>query len=585
MDNYKVVIAIDFGSSYSGYAYSLYNETMVHQGKFKGKTGKIPTEIVLEKNKDGTLVVKEFGAGCSLYLQKKRDLNIHHFKHIKMNLYNHKNKIQSNNSTLELDLYLVIQKFLEQIRNEAIKTIKNLGHEIKDEEIKWIVTVPAIWNNFEKSIMMKACIGAKLVNENMDQSSFFALEPEAASIYSFSDEAINREYFEKGKYYIICDLGGGTGDIVTHLVGENQLLEEIESATGGDYGSNQINKKIYKDIIYKIFQIDNFNDFFQKYKKLRIKKRKELEPLEVLYYRWGETEKQFNELKEDTNYENVDKNESSSINLSLFKEIFEKNEKLGKLIQNYNNLCLDDDLKLKVVSEDSWFVSFPYKIIYNYIQEQVELICYTINKILKNSEKEIDTVIRVGGYFSNEILKLSIANNLPKIKHFLDPSEPCLAVNQGAVLFGKKSDFINIRKAKYTIGVSCRFKWDKKLYGDQVKKVPSPFNNFLWVENCFDKFVEKEQNLHFGEITKHSFQMNSPKCIFEIFRTEKLNPKFTTEKGLENIGTISFDIEKDKITVDERDIECSMKFGGTYLVFKAKHLKTGKEIKTIITYI
>lgn len=91
--------------------------------------------------------------------------------------------------------------------------------------------------------MIKACEDAGLIGNNVDKSLFFALEPEAASLCCFRNDSINKEFIKKGEYYIVCDLGGGTGDIVTHLVGNNMTLKEIEPACGGDYGSNELDKK------------------------------------------------------------------------------------------------------------------------------------------------------------------------------------------------------------------------------------------------------------------------------------------------------------------------------------------------------
>ena len=73
--------------------------------------------------------------------------------------------------------------------------------------------------------MMKASEKAGLVNENTDRLNFFALEPEAASLYcSQKSSSINQDYIKPGKPYIICDLGGGIGDIVTH---EKSLFDNI----------------------------------------------------------------------------------------------------------------------------------------------------------------------------------------------------------------------------------------------------------------------------------------------------------------------------------------------------------------------
>ena len=75
--------------------------------------------------------------------------------------------------------------------------------------------------------MMESCIGAGLVNDNTDKSLFFALEPEAASLYCSINKEIDRKFFNKDECYIVCDLGGGTGDIVAHLVWSNNNLNEM----------------------------------------------------------------------------------------------------------------------------------------------------------------------------------------------------------------------------------------------------------------------------------------------------------------------------------------------------------------------
>ena len=75
---------------------------------------------------------------------------------------------------------------------------------------------------------------------------------------------------KKGEYYIICDLNGGTGVIVAHLVGSNNNLNKIIPSCGGNFGSNKIDKFIFKDIILKLFGYQDFNTFYLKYKKKTI---------------------------------------------------------------------------------------------------------------------------------------------------------------------------------------------------------------------------------------------------------------------------------------------------------------------------
>ena len=224
---YEVVVGIDFGSSGTGFAYSYFDKTKIIHGQIYGASVdyKVQTEIILDDNN----YTIQFGADCVKFLKEKGLNTGHYFKGIKMELYENKSTIIAKNSGKELPLKLVIQKVLEKIKEIAIKEISKNRPYLNDqqEKIKWVVTVPAIWDEHQKSIMMESCIGAGLINDNTDKSLFFALEPEAASLYCSINKEIDREYFKEGEYYIVCDLGGGTGDIVAHLVGSNNKLNEI----------------------------------------------------------------------------------------------------------------------------------------------------------------------------------------------------------------------------------------------------------------------------------------------------------------------------------------------------------------------
>ena len=186
-----------------------------------------------------------------------------------------------------------------------------------------VVTFPAIWDEHQKSIMMESCIGTGLVNQNTDKSLFFVLEPEAASLYCSINKEVDQKYFKKGEYYIVCDLGGGTGDIVAHLVGSNNHLNEISPSCEGNFGSNEIDKYIYKDIILQLFGCQDFNTFYLKYKEKSSKSNDEEYDKRQLFNDWSEIERQIKDFKEGATNENVEKNEKYAINFSLFKDIFD----------------------------------------------------------------------------------------------------------------------------------------------------------------------------------------------------------------------------------------------------------------------
>jgi molecular chaperone DnaK (HSP70) len=245
-----------------------------------------------------------------------------------MKLYENKNTITAKNSNKELPLSLVIQKCLEKIKEIAITQITknrpNLANYI--EKIKWVVTVPSIWEEAQKNIMMEACIGAGLVNPNNDKSLFFALEPEAASLYCSINKEIDRNSFNEGEYYIVCDLGGGTGDIVAHLVGSNNSLNEIYPSCGGKFGSNEIDNLIFNEIIFKLFGYKEFNSFYSKYKEKNVNIENNEENIDTnLFIDWLNIENQIKGFKESISSEKITNNDKYSIDFSLFRDIYDDN--------------------------------------------------------------------------------------------------------------------------------------------------------------------------------------------------------------------------------------------------------------------
>ena len=428
--------------------------------------------------------------------------------------------------------------------------------------------------------MMEACINAGLIKEEDDKTLFFALEPEAASYYCLNNKSIDQNLLKEGNYYIVCDLGGGTGDIVTHLIGVNKNVNEICPPNGGNLGSNEINKLFFEEIVFKIFDCKDFNTYYKKYEELNEK----VEDKGILFSDWNELEREVMDFKEGTNLQTISENEYYPINFGLFKDAFNNETDINILINKYNKICENDELKLQIKSEKKWIIEFPHKIVYNYIRKQVNSICQIINNILKNDEN-INSIIFVGGYCSNEVLISEIKNELSsKISNFFQPSKPCLSIMEGAVLFGINPNKIIQRKARYTIGMIIDFLWDEKLHSDNGKKYYDEVNKVYRCRDCFSIFIKINQTIELGqEIIKNYILLKPRYCSMKFFKTLKSNPIFVYEEGIEEIGQMELDAGKD-YPPKERDFIVTMRIGGTFIDVKAKHLKSGNSIKTKLDF-
>ena len=426
---YKVVVGIDFGFSGSGYAYSFMNKNKIYHSEIEGMDidKKVPTEIILDDKNE----ILQFGAKCKEYL-KDKGLNAgHYFKGIKMHLYQKQTIIKSYNSNKKLPLKIVIEKVLEKLKNLCIEQIKKSYISIEESLIKWVVIVPPIWGDFEKGIMMESCQNIGLIGDKDNESLFFILEPEAAALYCSRNSAEIKDFLKVGKYYIICDLGEETGNIIVHLFGNNSFLEEISPSCGGAYGANEIDKKFFRQIIKELFGFENFNQLSQKYKELEIK-----EDLNEIYDDWLNLERDIKCFKEYCTWEKINNNERYPISCIIFEDFFEDISTLDELVQKYNDKLLDDNLKISIRSKRKWILEFPYKIMNNLIKEHSEEICFEIKKVRSYSKLDLNTIIFVGRYCSNELIISKIKENLGKKYVYIQPSNPSLAIMEGAVLFG-----------------------------------------------------------------------------------------------------------------------------------------------------
>lgn len=576
----KAIVGIDFGTSGTGYAYSFIDDENknIELGKFKGQnTGiKVPTEIILDSKLQNVL---SFGEKCSINNLKEGDL---YFKNIKMNIY-YKNKYiraenYSNKSFLLID---IIAKILEYVKERALHSVRENRPNINEDQIKWIVTVPSIWELEQKSLMISACEKAGLFNQYTDRANFFALEPEVASLYCLNDNSIDKNFLLPGKTYIVCDLGGGTGDIVTHFRTYDNKIQEKYQCTGGPYGSEEIEHKIFKDVIGKIFGYCDIHSLKEKFKRIQSGQDKKPEGFDItekfINEQWEQIQKKIKDMKNITEEQ---KDQAIDINFQIFQD-FENGVSINDLVDKFNKSC-PEGWNIKIISVKFWVLELPYKIIFDLIEEHGQKISNKISEIY-NKVKEVESILYVGGYCSNDVLINYLKNKFPKLMP-LKPSCPEKAVVIGAVLFGLNPYFIDIRKATYTIGFNCDDIWDDKIHGGIGEKYFDHNFNIYKCKNSFHAFIRIGDDLSQSQYIEQSFiTMNSRTINLKFFKSSKRNPVLYNEDGVQLIGDVQLDLGKD-FPVNERGFVLQLNFGGTFLVASCKHPTSGREIKLPIYF-
>ena len=566
----KVIVGIDFGTSGIGYAYSSkkYKE-QIFLCDFEGQSAdkKVPSEIILDTDMKEVLA---FGAECKKYITNHKKDPYEYFKNIKMNLYKKIYKIKSTNGN-ECDIEYIITKILEKVSEHALEKIRD-SHDksIEKEDIKWVVSIPAIWEEKSKQIMINASDKAGLINKNTDLSLFLALEPEVAGIYNCSKYSfLNDDHIKNGKPYIICDIGAGTVDICTHRkVMNNNNLELIEEypPIGGDYGGNYINEEFIKRFIIEIFG--------EKYvKQLQNDSNNE---------NWDEFERKIEELKKS-----FDANKPS--NQKLDCQIFGDKE-LEDYISEYNSKNHKYKISKSNNNNKKWELLFSSQIFADITKEISEKIFLKIEEIYNNAHTGYIIMTGAGSKNKNISHYFKVFAKEKKMKiDIIKPAQPEVAIIKGAVLFGFKNNLIKKRKAKYTIGIKCSKDWDENLHKNKgIKK-----KNKLKGDQCsnlFSKFITINQYVDFDQALSKLYDAIDPNPRIVFYKTLKEDCTFIDEKDENNnliineFGNVVFNLGKD-YDENNRLIKIDIKLGGTYIVVSAVYLKKKNAIKTIQTFV
>ncbi|KAF1828846.1 hypothetical protein BDW02DRAFT_200221 [Decorospora gaudefroyi] len=116
-----------------------------------------------------------------------------------------------------------------------------------------VVTIPTKWSYMAMNSTYRALTKAGFNKDNFPklQPIMFITEPEAAALYTaryYRDEK-EEDFLQERDYFILCDAGGGTVDIVSYRVTKRRPaleLEQIGKPTGSRCGSIFINHEFKK---------------------------------------------------------------------------------------------------------------------------------------------------------------------------------------------------------------------------------------------------------------------------------------------------------------------------------------------------
>ena len=565
--NKQVVVAIDFGTSRSGYAYALtQNPKITGRTEWDGQS--IPYSKTLTHllyNPDGS--VEAWGWQAKRKLAGTQNIfegdSYLFFQNFKMKLRGEEDTPRSSPVALSSDKRVfavtdLISDYLTQLKDLALDEIKTatVGH-LKDDEVLWCLTIPAIWKDAEKQLMRQAAQKAGLIGAGTTEAKrlLLVLEPEAAAIYCMEKE---KAQLAPGCKFMVVDCGGGTVDITVHEILADRRLKEVVPGGGGPYGSTYID--------------DEFENFLkQKLSDEVVMQYRNDEPVAYL-----ETMETWERIKCDFNPQS-----------NLYPTNFPISRRLDKLLRRSHPKLLQRLEEEQQGVDD--YILLDHKTMLDIFTPTISNLIQSVeDQFQKLDGQNCDYLFLVGGFSSCALLQQHIRETFGKrVKKVVIPPNPGAAIVEGAVSYGLNPSIIPLRRSRLTYGCGTAKPFDPDQDPEDKKFRSSYYNNALYCDDRFDIFVKAGEVVEAGKSVSRIFepqQQNQKAIDFRFYSTEQQEVRYTDEPSVDEIGQLAVELPKVELPDARRKINVTMYFGDTEIKVEATDQETGRGFNTTLRF-
>jgi molecular chaperone DnaK (HSP70) len=559
------IIAIDFGTGASGYA--------ITPRLLEGGSKRIEVFNPCDESDDQKTVTAilfnnsfEFVAFGSQALQRYAEIIDDEdtallFQTYKIHLLHlHTNAISADGR--EMSLMKIISQTLKFISEKALQKLTEQVGKVIKTKIKWVLTVPALWNEEHKQFMRKACVEAEIVDNLNAHNLLLCLEPEGASmsVREDTDESV-KEQMAKGSVVMVLDCGGGTVDITIHKLlcnpQEKFLCEELLPSSGGcEWGSKFVDV-YFEEFLKELFGSELYN-IYLKNAICRLEILKHFEMLKRKFCPGSE--------------------ERSRLQLSYMGDSLSA-KKLSELVKEYNQ-SHPPEFELKLRGSSS--LDLPAILMCSFFQPLFENIKSKVAQLIsqiKAKSEDLKFIFMVGGFSESPYLKMEIKKTFETNSlQILVPRRPQVCVVRGACLFGLDPHSISSRIAKKTYGINTLTTFDPEKHPEN-KKVIIEGEDFC--EDVFDAFVRAGDSVGNEEVhTKTYCPVRSRQTVMRIifYCTDSRDVDFIDEENVEQLGELTIDIGRPFQSVEDKTVKVTLRFGSTHIYACATN-RDGTEIR------
>lgn len=453
----------------------------------------------------------------------------------------------------DLRTAFLLTLLLRQVVDKALQQIKASGYD--EDDIRWTVTVPACWTDYQKSIIRDILKNAGLPGE--DGRVLLSLEPEAAAHYARLTGA-NSRLMEPGARFMVVDCGGGTVDITAYQNDGDAKMIEIGRALGDRLGSDFLNRTL--ENVYLVERLGGAS-------ALESIRQKCPDALVNVMDQW-ERGKASVKLDQETDIELLI---PTAIDRLLGPEARKR------LARRQNKV--DDAIVLTPVQLHGLFDTVVPGTL-DLIETQLAEMDAT-----RGENAAPDVIVLVGGFSNSPYLQQTVNERFGQRATVLVPPNPDIAVLYGAVHFCYDPQ-TRARRSRFTYGTEVHETFEEGV-DPEDKRYVSPEGEST-CDDRFSIFVRSGESVPSEAEVVHDYIPLTDtvnRLVFNIYATSEPDPRYVTDVGCDKLAVAMVDLAPVmRFPRKERGARLYMKFGETEIKVRAELVQGGQPVAAQVRF-
>ncbi|KAK3602832.1 hypothetical protein CHS0354_026386 [Potamilus streckersoni] len=616
-ENKILIAAIDFGTTYSGYAFSFMAEELTKINapnmSFGGNMMSLKCPTCVLFNPDGKF--HSFGYEAE---NKYSDLALdeqhqkwYYFERFKMTLHNKQIKRDveiTDDKGLTMPAIKVFGAAIKFLKLHLLATVAKLDSCVTENDVHWVLTVPAIWSDAAKQFMREAAAiereSGRLstepqlnVSQNMLEGTLGLFHiPELAkaerrehivikemNLTWVLGSKVTRNRFQSNRSILEAEIDSGSLTIALEPEAASLYCQLLPSDKFSGSGRLTANK-------YMILDLGGGTADITVHVKQPDGSIGELH--EPTGGAWGGTrvDEAFHQMLIKIVGAKIfkqfcDKNKADHVQLLRDLEIKKRaitpelDQRITvqipvSLASTYQEECgetIEDALEgTPFKSQISWMsgrIRLDASLFRSLFEECTSGLIECVRELLQKPALEnVNTFLMVGGFSESPMMQAAIKKAFPNAKVII-PAEAGLVVLKGAVVYGREPMKISSRIAKYTYGINILPAFDTTTHPQEKLVIVGGKER---CRDVFKKYIQKGESIKIGEKRsgKHvSLKPDQKEMFLKIYGSAAKDPKFITDPDCEYIGKLVVNLPEKH---DIFKVKVDMMFGQTEIKVEAE---------------